>query len=583
MTAPNDGERITGRLGDRLVQRGCITDVQLKLALKEQQRTGKHLGETLVVLGFTTEQEIAAALATQSGVEYVEVAAKDIPPEVIGLLDLEFCRDRVLVPVEADEQTISVAMANPFDILTVDTISQMTRRRVNVLAASEPDVLLVVERHLGADSHASIEILIAQARKAVESQQDARLEGGQQPVIRLVDALIRDAARSGATDLHVEPEERIVRTRNRVDGVLVQGPTLPKEVQGAVTTRLKLMAQLDISETRTPQDGKITLEIDRRPIGMRVSTLPTVQGENIVLRLLDKSKVVIGLEDLGYSRENLVAIERAIRRPSGIVLVTGPTGSGKTTTLYAALKALNTMDQKIATLEDPVEYEMSVIRQSQVNAQAGLTFGAGLRALLRQDPDVVLVGEMRDAETVEVAIRAAMTGHLVLSTLHTNSAIGAVPRLLNMDVEPFLLSSTLVAVLAQRLVRKLCPSCKRQVEEPDPAQCARLDVDFRTATLYESGKCGRCNNTGYKGRRAIAEVLTMSPGVAQAIHQGRGTAGIAAAAAEDGMVTMVDEARSMVLSGETSLDEALRHIWDRKATEATRSVGLHLERGTEAA
>jgi type IV pilus assembly protein PilB len=567
MRRPDREGRIAGRLGDRLVERGCISEAQLQLALKEQERTGRRLGETLITLGFTTEQEIAASLATQSGVDYVDLSALFVEPEALAALDIQFCRDHVLLPIAVDGASIRVAMANTFDILTVDTISQMTGRRVDVVAASEPDVLATIDRLLGGDARGSLEGLIAEARRVVESQSDSRHDAGEQPVVRLVDTLIRDAFRAGATDLHVEPEERLVRIRHRVDGLLIQGPTLPKPLQGAVAARVKLMAQLDISETRVPQDGKINLEIDRRPLGMRVSSLPTVHGENLVIRLLDKSKVVVGLEDLGYSEENLRAFQTAIRRPAGIILVTGPTGSGKTTTLYAALNALNTMDMKIATLEDPVEYEMPVIRQSQVNVQAGLTFGRGLRALLRQDPDVVLVGEMRDAETVEVAIRAAMTGHLVLSTLHTNSAVGAIPRLRNMDVEPYLLSSTLVAVLAQRLVRKLCVHCRVPDEAPDEVERDALGI-APGAPLFRPGKCPRCNETGYRGRRAIAEVLTLTPKVARSVMRGLSADEIAAVAVAEGMTTMVDEARAMVLGGETTVHEALRHTWDKDMAQA---------------
>ncbi|MBN1827239.1 MAG: type II/IV secretion system protein [Candidatus Eisenbacteria bacterium] len=554
-----------GRLGERLVERGCISEAQLSLALKEQERTGGRIGEILVALGFTTEQEITSSLANQAGLEQVQLSEFEPNKEALALLDESFCRERSLLPLDVDANLFRVAMANSFDVLTVDEVSQLTGRAVEALAAPESEVLAALDRAFGVDVRKSLDALVEEAAKASRSSRHQEIHGivSEQPVVRLVDAIIREAVRRGATDVHVEPEVRIVRTRNRIDGVLVSAITLPLELRTAVTARIKLLADLDIAETRLPQDGKITAEVDRRQIMIRVSTLPTIHGENVVMRLLDKSKVVVGLEDLGFADQNLGAFSSAIQRASGIILVTGPTGSGKTTTLYAALKAINTMDRKIATLEDPVEYELPVVRQSQVNVQAGFTFAKGLRALLRQDPDVILVGEMRDAETVETALRAAMTGHLVLSTLHTNSAIGAIARLLDMGVEPFLLGSTLVAVVAQRLVRRLCVDCREPDPAPDPILLSALGLSEGEATaLYRARGCKRCGGTGYRGRRAVAEVLTVTPAVGHALVAGGAAEAIGAAARREGMVSMLDEARRMVISGETSVAEALRHTWD---------------------
>ncbi|MBD3236010.1 MAG: hypothetical protein GF330_04855, partial [Candidatus Eisenbacteria bacterium] len=388
-------------LGESLIARSAITEAQLALALKEQERTGGHVGEILVALGFTTQEEITRSLASQAGVCEVDLAEVEIAPEVLGLLKESFCRERQVLPLEADARRVRLAMANSLDVLTVDEVSRITGRSVEILAASEPGILEALDRVFGGDLQSSLEQLIEEAAQAVAQTEEIGQAVGERPVVRLVEALLREGVGVGATDLHIEPEERLVRCRYRVDGSLVQGPTLPKAIQSAVVARIKIISGLDISETRLPQDGKVVTKVRARHINLRVSTLPTVHGENIVLRILDRSKLAIGLERLGFSEQTLTGLLDAIHRPSGIILVTGPTGSGKTTTLYAALAEINTLEQKIATLEDPVEYELPVIRQAQVNLQTGLTFGLGLRALLRQDPDVILVGEMRDRETAE--------------------------------------------------------------------------------------------------------------------------------------------------------------------------------------
>lgn len=562
MSAPEVAKR-AGRIGERLVARGCLTDAQLQLALKEQRRTGGRLGEIISLLGFATESEIASALASQAGVEEVSLSRLNVSPVALALLDESFCREYALVPIDAGSRSIRVAMANSFDIVAVDLVAQKTGRSVDVVAATESDVAEAIDRLYGDEAGRSVEELVAKALAGAASESDPVGGVDAQPIVQLANAILRDAVRADATDIHIEPDARVVRTRLRVDGLLVSALTLPKALQSPIVARLKLMARLDISETRLPQDGKIETQIDRRTIGMRVSTLPTIHGENVVVRILDKSRVVLGLTDIGFSKPALVAFTKAIRRPSGIILVTGPTGSGKTTTLYAALNELNAITSKIATLEDPVEYELPVIRQSQVNVQAGLTFSKGLRSLLRQDPDIVLVGEMRDAETAEVALRAAMTGHLVLSTLHTNTAIGAVHRLENMGIEPYLLASTLVASVAQRLVRRLCPSCRRPDDRPEPAHCEVLGLPKETwAQLWTAPGCDACSGTGYVGRRAIAEVMTVTPAVAKGIAKGGDMSVLKGAALAGGMVPIAEEARQLALSGESSVAEIMRHIWD---------------------
>lgn len=551
-----------GLLGERLVDRGSIRDEQLALALREQRRIGGHLGEILVSLGFVSEEEIASVLAQQAGVQEVNIAEIKIPPDILSLLDEAFCRKYKLLPLSADEHHIRVAMSNTFDVLAVDEVSRLSRRTVEVVATSEPAMLEALDRVFGGDETKAIEALISDASEA--SARPGEIGGGvsEQPIVRLVDAILREGVRLGATDIHVEPEGQLLRCRFRVDGVLVQGSTLPKSLQSAIMARIKLLADMDISETRLPQDGKIVTRIDRRHINMRVSTIPTVHGENIVVRILDRNRLALGLEELGFSKSNLAILSEAIGRPAGILLVTGPTGSGKTTTLYAALSDINSLERKIATLEDPIEYELPVIRQSQVNTRAGLTFGIGLRAVLRQDPDVILVGEMRDRETAEVALRAAMTGHLVLSTLHTSSAAGTIPRLLNMGMEPYLVASSLIGVVAQRLVRMLCTHCRVHDDQQDREKMCMFGLDPEQDYMFYRGRgCDRCSGTGFKGRRAVAEVLRVSPAIARLIAQGADSARIARTAQKEGMALMEDDARDMVLRGETSLEEAIRQTW----------------------
>ena len=554
--------RERGRLGESLIQRGVLTEAQLNLALKEKSRIGGHIGEVLVSLGFVSEEELSSALAEQSGVAEINLLAIKISPEALKLLEEDFCRKHMMLPISVDKKSLRVAMSNTFDVLAVDAASRVTKRSIDVVAAPERAMLEALDRAFGGGGDLAMEILISEATEATRNRSEIVGLISEQPVVRLVEAIFIEGVRREATDIHIEPEERLVRCRYRIDGVLVQGPILPDELRSAVVARVKLLASMDISETRLPQDGKIVNRLDRRHINMRVSSMPSVHGENVVVRILDRNRLALGLEELGFSADNLKVLAEAIERPSGIILVTGPTGSGKTTTLYAALSAINSLERKIATLEDPIEYELPVVRQAQINLRAGLTFGVGLRALLRQDPDVILVGEMRDRETAEVALRAAMTGHLVMSTLHTSSAAGTIPRLLDMGMEPYLVASTLIAIVAQRLVRQLCPHCCEKETAPDSDKLRLLGIaPSEAGALYRPGKCEECHGTGYQGRRAVVEVLRVSPALARLIAKSADSATIAEAARREGMTLMEGDAREMVLVGKTSLEEALRQTW----------------------
>jgi len=551
-------------LGQRLVEAGLINDTQLQSALREQQKTREYLGRILIRLGYVSEEAVAAALSAQARVKYVDLGQYSPQPEALQLVQEKFAREHHLVPLSYVGKVLVVAMANPLDIITIDEVRRMSKGPVEVVGATQSEVLEALDRAYGVGVGAAWNEIVEHSLRHVMGRRGA---GGTEtdvaqepPVIRLVESLITRGIQEGATDIHVEPEERLVRNRFRVDGVLRQGPDVPKELQGAVIARLKVMANLDIAENRLPQDGRIDFQFGGRQIDIRVSTFPTIRGENLVLRILDRAKLVLGLEQLGFTPDHLTFFRRVLQSPNGIILVTGPTGSGKTTTLYSAMSYLNAEERNIITIEDPVEYEIQGIRQSQINVKAGLTFANGLRHILRQDPDVIMVGEMRDDETVDVAIRAALTGHLVFSTLHTNDAAGAVPRLTDMGVAPFLLASALLLVVSQRLVRSICNSCKEEAE-PDPALLRRLGLqtDGGDQLKFYRGKgCDKCGNTGYRNRIGIFELLRVGPEMTPLILEKADSGSLQRAARAQGMRTMLEDGIRKALRGGTTLEEVAR-------------------------
>jgi type IV pilus assembly protein PilB len=557
--APPGHEGPRRPLGQRLVNAGLISPQQLEFALKEQARTGQLLGEILVGLNFTTEAAIAAVVTRQSGEVFDDLAEIAVPPEVVGLLPVEMIRERKVFPVWADAGSIRVAMVDTFDVETIDEVARITGREVDVVGCPKKAFFAALHRHLDTESEAGLRLETSIQAPA----RDLLGESGEEvPIATLVDQIIAKGVVSGATDVHVEPEANVVRIRYRIDGILQLGETIPKTLQSALESRFKVTAKLDISEKRMPQDGRIQMVVDDRQIDLRVSTLPAIHGENIVLRLLDREKVVVKLDDLGFAAEHRQMFAEALDRPNGIVLVTGPTGSGKTTTLYAGLMEIDSLQKNVMTLEDPVEYRIPVIRQAQVNPKAGFTFASGLRALLRQDPDVILVGEMRDRETADLAIRAAMTGHLVLSTLHTNDAASALPRLLEIGIPPYLLPSTIIAVISQRLVRKPCPEC-RQSYTPDAAEFAAFGRDPEAGEWVRAVGCERCNHTGYKGRIPIAEFLCMSPAVGELILAQGSSGAIHQAALAEGMTDLRQDGYRKARHGLTTLDE-VRRVAERR-------------------
>ncbi len=552
-------------LGQRLIEAGLIDQTQLQAALSEQQRTKQTLGSILIRLGFVDEEAVAAAVAAQARVKYVDLGQYSPQPEATQRVQENFARQKRLVPISFVGKALVVAMANPLDVLALDELRHLAKGPVEVVGATESQVQKALDRAYGAGmgwNEVVEESLRHVARKAGEALGESEV-AQEPPIIRLLDNLIFRAVQDGATDIHVEPEEKLVRNRFRVDGLLRYGPHLPKELQGAVTARIKVMANLDIAENRLPQDGRISFNSGGREVDLRVSTFPTTHGENLVLRILDRSKLALGLEQLGFAPDQLTNFKRLLMHPNGIILASGPTGSGKTTTLYSGLTYLNSEERNIMTIEDPVEYGIPGIRQSQVNVKAGLTFGAGLRSILRQDPDVIMVGEMRDEETVEIAIRAALTGHLVFSTLHTNDAAGAIPRLTDMGAAPFLVSSALLLVVAQRLVRVICTNCKEEAP-PDPVVIRRLGLQAKEGELkvFQGKGCDKCDQTGYRGRLGIYEMLIVTPELTPLILERADAGAIRRAARAQGMRTMVEDGIRKAIRGLTTLEEVARESVD---------------------
>lgn len=569
-------------IGRLAVEAGLITNDQLQIALREQKKTGKLLPVLLQELYRLSADTTQYLLAEDAGIERVDVDRVKVDPEALKRVPSQFALQHKVLPISLSQNRLTVAMANPFELATLDQLQFMTRLYIDARYASESKIMGAVEKYYKGDLGSSSSQAEARESKASVStiEEGEGTEG--LPVVRLVDALLSRAIREEATDIHVEPEEKNVKVRFRIDGMLHSRLTINKALQPAMITRIKIMANLDIAESRIPQDGRIGFSFDGKTYDQRVSTFPTIYGEKIVLRILDKERVILGLEQLGFSRSALTVFEKSIKRPHGIILVTGPTGSGKTTTLYSTLAYINSAEKNIMTLEDPVEYEVPHIHQSQINPKAGLTFASGLRAMLRQDPDIIFVGEMRDAETVDVAIRAALTGHLVFSTLHTNDAVGAIPRLLDMEVNPSLMASTFVAIVGQRLVRKVCSHCKEQIV-PDSSllqlvglrerekgfgmsawsslleeQTVDQERQKQKAAFYRGKGCVHCFETGYRGRIGIFEILAVSQAIAQMIAQRSPAQSILEKAREEGMTTLVEDGVEKARQGMTTLDEIVR-------------------------
>ncbi len=554
-SSPHNSNK-TKRIGEILVEHGFISPQQLKEALDEQRATGEKLGKILIRKGYVTNNDIHKALGTQAGVSTFDLANYVISPEVVKLISLDIALKYQLMPVFEVNGIITVAMTNPTNLFVIDELTRITGCGIEPVWADELAIRKAQDKYYGS-SETVMDIASTIDRDKLS---EGEKTGEDAPIVKLVNKVIEEAVQVNASDIHVEPEEQLVNVRYRIDGMLHKHTMIPKDLQSAVLSRFKIMANLDIAEKRVPQDGRIIMRVGNKDIDFRVSTCPTVHGENVVLRILDKSSITLGLEQLGFSPRELEIFSELIEQPYGIVLVTGPTGSGKTTTLYSALKKINREDINIMTVEDPVEYQFPGIRQVHVNVKAGLTFASALRSFLRQDPDVIMVGEIRDLETAEIAVQAALTGHMVFSTLHTNDSPSAFTRLVEMGVEPFLVSSAVLGILAQRLVRRVCPRCKEEYA-PTADMLTSLGLKDRIGSdiKFVRGKgCDLCNNSGYKGRVAIYEILRVSPRLESKIIKNVSADEIRETALEEGLKTLRMTAIEKLLDKVTTPEEVLR-------------------------
>ena len=554
--------------GELLVRAGKLTPRDLERALAAQREMGGALDGVLVSLGLVSEPDAAQALAQHLQLPFVPAEAyPDAPPEPEGLLP-DFLRTHRVLPLRVEDGRLHVAMRAPQDAFVLKALHLTTGLAVQPAVGLASDIDKALQRALDEADADDADDAPGEEGDAGDFVEHLRDLASEAPVIRLVNAIIGRVIELRASDIHLEPFDDGLHVRYRIDGVLHPGEGVPAAQGAAVSSRVKLLAHLDIAERRLPQDGRIKTRVKGRELDLRVSTVPTVHGESVVMRVLDRASVRFGLEDMGFEKDTLARFDQLIHRPHGILLVTGPTGSGKTTTLYAALAKLDSASQKIITVEDPVEYQLEGINQIQVHTQINLSFGNALRSILRQDPDIIMIGEMRDGETAQIAVQSSLTGHLVLSTLHTNTAASAVVRMQDMGVERYLITSTVNGVLAQRLVRRLCPHCKTPVQ-PDPAllQSSGLGRFLPAgAPVYEARGCERCRGTGYQGRTGIHELLVVDEAMRSAILQGLDASALQAIAVKAGMYTLYDDGLRKVAAGATSLDEVLRATQDQTET-----------------
>jgi type IV pilus assembly protein PilB len=560
-----------------LVRQKLISLQQLRKAQETQRKEGTSLGYALAKMGFISDDQITDFLSQQYKVQAVDLKEYEIDPEVLKLISQEMCERHKIIPVSRAGSSLIVAMADPSNLHAIDDIKFTTGYNVEPVVSSEASITEAIERYFAQETNISYdEIMEGFDEEEIEFAEDD-LEGdsidleklsSDAPVIRLCNAVLLSAIKKGASDIHMEPYEKVLRVRYRIDGVLHDEMHPPMKLKNAIASRFKIMASLDISERRLPQDGRIKLKLGKgREMDFRVNALPTIWGEKIVMRLLDKGNLQLDMTKLGFEHKQLQDFQGAIHKPFGMVLVTGPTGSGKTTTLYSALSDLNKVTTNISTAEDPVEYNLMGINQVQMHDDIGLNFAAALRAFLRQDPDIIMVGEIRDFETGEIAVKAALTGHLVLSTLHTNDAPGTVSRLLNMGVEPFLVTASVNLILAQRLARKICAECKVETEiDPDALALAGFsDEQIKKATLFKGAGCRTCGDSGYKGRIALYEVMPMTDRLKEMVLQGASSAELKQQMISEGINTLRLSGINKILEGTTTLEEISRVTVSDKA------------------
>lgn len=558
-------------LGELLKEMELITDEELKKALKIQRKKGGALGKILVDLGYISEEDVGFALAAQMGMDVVDLDEIEIPQEVLDMVDPTFVETYRVIPYMIEEGVLYVALADPMNINVLDDLHFMVNCKVQGAVATEEQVNRAIEKYYSSEEGESIEDILQEMReteeemalleeKKVPDLADLESQANSTPVIKYLNLILLQGIKERAADIHIEPFEKELKIRMKIDGVLREMMSPPVHLSMAITSRVKVMSKLDIAETRLPQDGRIELTIGGRPVDLRVSTLPTMHGESTVMRILDKTNVNLDLECLGLKPNELKVFRALIAKPNGIVLVTGPTGSGKTTTLYSALSEANTIDTKIITTEDPVEYDLEGVIQVPVNEEIGVTYASCLRAILRQDPDKILVGEIRDKTTAQIAVEAALTGHLVLSTLHTNDAPLTIARMLDLGIEPFLVSATLEAVIAQRLVRKICTNCIEEYE-PTDEELYELNLtkkDVMGKSFYRGAGCKTCNKMGYKGRQALYEILLINETLRNLILDEAPASQLRQAARENGMRTLRECGIAKIHEGITTIEEVVR-------------------------
>lgn len=562
------------RLGDLLVQKGIITEEQLSEALKQQKEKKLMLGEMIVSMGFASQSQINDVLCEHLNIDFVDMREEEPDPQVLSLLDESIMRKYTLVPLRHDNNNagaLQVAMADPMNILAMDDINIITGMQVVPILANAQDINAFLDKAFGQQQAQNIVELYKREQednnKEAEKENNARREEIENaPIVVLINNIIEQAVRQRASDIHIEPMEKTVRVRYRIDGNLKEIMKYDNALLGAITTRLKIMSGMDISEKRKPQDGRITTTVDRREYDIRVSNLPTVYGEKVVMRIASKEGFNVDISKLGLTERDRKVFQDILRNSHGIILVTGPTGSGKSTTLYTALSELNTEDVNIITVEDPVEANIDGINQVQVNTKANLTFASALRSILRQDPDIIMIGEIRDSETAEIAVRASITGHLVVSTLHTNSTASSVARLEDMGVESYLIADSMVGIIAQRLVRRLCECKKPKEATVEEKQLLGVDTE-KSCTIYEPCGCKLCNNTGYYGRMGIYEIMKISPAIKRLISKNADAEDIKNQAVKEGMNTLKMAAANGVKEGITSIAEMIKATYEAEEEE----------------
>ncbi|MDP4180218.1 MAG: GspE/PulE family protein [Bacillota bacterium] len=550
------------RLGDLLLEVGLISKEQLDKALEIQKQTGEKLGQVLLMQNYVTQQDIIQVLEFQLGIPHVDLEKYNIDPEACLLIPENLARRYGLVPIMKSGDVLTVAMSDPLNVFAIDDIKIFSGMEVQPVIAVLKDINNVIDKYYSAQKAMQAVAEFKKEHSSVKINSDADEQAADEinnsPAVKLLNSIIEQAVNTNASDVHIEAFERYVKIRFRVDGLLQEVMRPEIEIMPAVVSRMKIISGMNIAEKRLPQDGRFSVTVNESEYDLRVSILPTVFGEKIVIRIANKKAFVVSKEELGFSSEDLVKFEKILKNPHGIILVAGPTGSGKTTTLYSAINEINKPDLNIVTVEDPVECFIDGVNHVQVNTKAGLTFAAGLRSILRQDPNIIMIGEIRDSETAQIAVRAAITGHLVLSTLHTNNAPGAILRLIDMGVEPFMVASSIVGVIAQRLVKKICPNCSYSYSAK-PEDLEALDIKTSQEVLLHEGRgCAACNKTGFKGRIGVYEIMIINRTHRELINQGCSEDELRAQLISTGMVTLKENVRRYVLEGLTSISEMIR-------------------------